>query len=170
VPSYKNSGSLAEAFEMISAQAPDVKWVAVGGVGEGAEKILRRSGLSDHLCVFHRLSDEELGRLYRASDVLVFPSWYEGFGWPPLEAMSCGLPVVASNAGSLREVLGEAALLVEPSDVKAIATNALRLLADTNLHKRQIAAGLVHARQFTWKRTAHGVLEVYKAVMGAKDI
>ena len=167
---YKNSSSLAKAFALISAQTPNAKWAAVGGVAEDARKILQRSGLSEHLHEFHGLTDGNLSRLYQASDLLVFPSWYEGFGWPPLEAMSCGLPVVASNAGSLREVLGEAALLVEPSDVKGIATSILRLLGDTNLRERQIAAGLVHARQFTWERTARGVLEVYKAVLDGKGV
>jgi len=167
---YKNSGSLAEAFVMISAQEPNTKWLAVGGVAEDARKILQRNGLSEHLREFHHLTDGDLGSLYRAADALVFPSWYEGFGWPPLEAMSCGLPVVASNAGSLREVLGEAALLVEPSDVRGIATSTLRLLRDTNLRERQIAAGVAHARQFTWERTARGVLEVYKAVLGGKGV
>jgi glycosyltransferase involved in cell wall biosynthesis len=165
---YKNSSSLAKAFALISAQTPNARWLAVGGVAEDARKILQRSGLSEHLHEFHGLTDGDLGSLYRAGDVLVFPSWYEGFGWPPLEAMSCGLPVVASNAGSLREVLADAALLVEPSDVKGIATSTLRLLRDTNLRERQIAAGLAHARQFTWERTARGMFEVYNAVLDGK--
>jgi len=167
---YKNSGSLAEAFVMISAQDPNAKWLAVGGIAEDAKRILQRSGLSDQLREIHHLNDGDLGGLYSTADALVFPSWYEGFGWPPLEAMSCGLPVVASNAGSLREVLGDAALLVEPSDVKALAMSTLSLLRDTNLRERQIAAGLAHARQFTWERTARGVLEVYKNVLDGEGV
>ena len=84
--------------------------------------------------------------------------------------MSCGLPVVASNAGSLREVLGRAGLLVEPSDVTGIATSTVRLSRDTNLRECQIAAGLAHARQFTWERAARGVLEMYKAVLDGKGV
>ena len=122
------------------------------------------------ICIFHGLTDGNLGRLYRASDVLVFPSWYEGFGWPPLEAMSCGLPVVASQRGFVARSAGRGRGTVEPSDVKGIATSTLRLLRDTNLRERQIAAGLMHARQFAWERTALGVLEVYKAVLDGKGV
>jgi len=163
---YKNSVGLAEAFKIVSAKTASLKWIAVGGIAEDAKRILQQSGLFQRLQEIHGVTDGELARLYRISDVLVFPSLYEGFGWPPLEAMACSVPVVASCAGSLREVLGEAALLTDPTDVRGIAASTLRLLLDESFRKRQIVAGLAHVRRFSWERAARETLEVYTTLLG----
>jgi glycosyltransferase involved in cell wall biosynthesis len=92
------------------------------------------------------------------------PSLHEGFGLPALEAMACGTPVIASNQGSLPEVVGEAGLLVEPNDVEQIAAAAERLLTDAELRADLRKKGLERARTFTWERTARETLAVYRQV------
>jgi glycosyltransferase involved in cell wall biosynthesis len=110
-------------------------------------------------------SQGDLARFYSAADVFVFPSLYEGFGMPPLEAMACGAPVAASNAASLPEVVGDAALLFDPLDVEAIAATILRVLGDEALAGDLRARGLARAAQFTWERAARDTAAVYERVM-----
>lgn len=109
-------------------------------------------------------SPEELAELYRRADLFLFPSLYEGFGLPVLEAMASGAPVVASRTSSLPEVAGDAALLVDPGDADAIAAAVGQVLADRALHGRLRAAGLARARQFTWQAAARQTLAVYRSV------
>jgi len=110
------------------------------------------------------VADEELPALLSAAEAFVFPSLYEGFGLPPLEAMACGTPVVASRAGSLPEVLGEAALLVPPDDPGALEDALARLLDDGALRATLRERGLARATEFTWERTARQTLEAYREV------
>ncbi len=104
------------------------------------------------------VAQEDLPALYRQAVMLVYPSLYEGFGLPVLEAMACGTPVIASNVTSLPEVTGDAALLVNPTDVEDIAAAMAQLLDDASLRKRLQQSGLERARQFTWTRTAQRLL------------
>jgi glycosyltransferase involved in cell wall biosynthesis len=106
----------------------------------------------------------ELPNLYNAVDCLLFPSLYEGFGWPPLEAMACATPVVASNAASLPEVIGEAGLLCAPGDDEGLARAMQAVLTDEGLRQSLVEKGLARARQFTWEETARKTLEVYERV------
>ncbi len=108
--------------------------------------------------------DEDLPALYRAADLFVFPSLYEGFGLPPLEAMACGTPVVTSNVSSLPEVVGDSALTVDPTDVYALANAMSRALQDTELCKQMAESGLARAADFTWLRAARQLREVYQQV------
>ena len=101
--------------------------------------------------------------LYREARLLLFPSLYEGFGFPVLEAMRSGLPVVASPAGGVREVAGEAALYAEPGDVEGLAAAARRVLDDSALRRRLVAAGKKRAAAFSWDRCARGVLDVIRS-------
>ncbi|HWX19711.1 MAG TPA: glycosyltransferase, partial [Candidatus Binatia bacterium] len=114
--------------------------------------------------------DCDLPDLYRAADAFVYPSLYEGFGLPPLEAMACGCPVISSARGSLGEVLGEAAALVEPDDIHTIAKQLFILATDGAVRNRLRAAGLAQAARFDWNRTAAETLRVYdRAVTGRKN-
>src|SRR5436190_1607107 len=112
------------------------------------------------------VSQEELVRLYRGAQVLLFPSRYEGFGLPPLEAMACGTPVVCSNVSSLPEVVGDAAILVNPENVFDIARGITDMLLDEELRARMIRRGREQAARFSWSWTARQVLEIYQEVIG----
>jgi glycosyltransferase involved in cell wall biosynthesis len=113
------------------------------------------------------LPEDDLAAVYNMADLFVFPSLYEGFGLPPLEAMACGLPVVASSAPALAEVLNGAALLVDPSDVNALAEASAKALGDRRLRSRLRRQGLERASQFSWQRTARGTVAAYEAVLSS---
>jgi glycosyltransferase involved in cell wall biosynthesis len=103
--------------------------------------------------------------LYNSVDCLLFPSFYEGFGWPPLEAMACGTPVVTSDAASLPEVVGEAGIMVSPTDLAAIADALNRVLTDEVLRDCLVRKGLERVRGFSWDLTAQAVGRVYERVL-----
>jgi glycosyltransferase involved in cell wall biosynthesis len=104
--------------------------------------------------------DSKLPSLYRGAEALIFPSLYEGFGLPPLEAMACGTPVVTSNVTAMPEVAGDAALLVDPTSVEQIAEAMKRIVSDTALRHQLRAKGLLRAAQFPWANTAAMVQEL----------
>jgi glycosyltransferase involved in cell wall biosynthesis len=106
-----------------------------------------------------------LPKLYNCVDCLLFPSLYEGFGWPPLEAMACGTPVITSNAGSLPEVVGEAGLMYPADDHKGIAEAMYAVLTNKPLRQSMVKNGLARVRQFTWEKTAQETLAVYEQVL-----
>ena len=110
------------------------------------------------------VSDEDLLDLYSEAAVFLFPSLYEGFGLPPLEAMATGLPVVSSNRGALPEVLGEAALFIDPEDVIQGARRVLSILSDSAMASNLSTAGFERAKLFSWNRTAATTLAAYKEV------
>jgi glycosyltransferase involved in cell wall biosynthesis len=112
------------------------------------------------------VADADLPALYAGADLFVYPSIYEGFGLPPLEAMACGVPVLASNTSSLPEVVGGAGLTVDPLDEGAIAEAMLDLLQDRPRREALAAAGLERAACFSWERTARQTIDVYNDVGG----
>ena len=131
----------------------------------GAERALaRRLGVLESIVELGAVPDQELVGLYNAVDVLLFPSLYEGFGWPPLEAMASGTPVVCSRAGSLDEVVGNAALTADPEDVDALTWHVRSVLTDEGLRGALVQRGLAHVAQFSWRRTAEQLIEVYRGV------
>jgi glycosyltransferase involved in cell wall biosynthesis len=112
------------------------------------------------------IRDEDLSTLYSGASLFVFPSYHEGFGFPVLEAMSCGTPVVTSNASSLPEIAGNAALLVDPNRVDDLSQAMLRGLSDGQLRQEMRQKGFARAELFSWENTARQTLEVYKKVYG----
>ena len=128
---------------------------------------MHRYNLHKYVRFLGFLPDELLAIVYRLASVFVFPSLYEGFGLPPLEAMASGTPVVTSNVSSLPEVTGDAALLVDPTDANAIADAMLRVLTDPALHADLRARGLARARQFSWERSVRQIRDIYLEVAGA---
>jgi glycosyltransferase involved in cell wall biosynthesis len=127
-------------------------------------EVVRCAGIEQDVLFTGHISDNELVRLYNAADVFVYPSLYEGFGLPVLEAMACGVPVVTSCITSIPEVAGEAALLCDPCDVDALAMAIGRILQDRNLNNDLRINGLRHAASFSWEKTAKLTWESYCAV------
>lgn len=107
-------------------------------------------------------SDDEVNTLYRQARLLLFPSLYEGFGWPPLEAMACGCPVVCSDAGSLSDVVADSALTADADDHERLAAHCLRVLVDPSLAAELRERGSLHASQYTLDRFANELSNIYK--------
>jgi glycosyltransferase involved in cell wall biosynthesis len=113
------------------------------------------------------VADEDMPALYSAAEMLAFPSLWEGFGLPVVEAMACGTPVVASNVACLPEIAGGAALLVDPLSVDAIADAMVRIAEDSSLRESLRARGLARAAHFSWRRAAEETLAIYRRVIGS---
>ena len=166
----KNYGRLVESLARLRADDNDLHLVIAGGTGWLSDPFyeqLRNSGLGDVVHLTGYVADEDLPALYSAATVFAFPSLYEGFGFPVLEAMACGVPVVTSNLSSLPEVAGDAALLVDPYDVAALSDALGRIVHDSALRQRLVQAGYRQAEHFSWQRAARDLLAVYKS-LGAR--
>jgi glycosyltransferase involved in cell wall biosynthesis len=159
----KNHLGLVRAFAKLRDRS--VNLVIAGGKGWLYDDVLaeiRAARLTDRVVFTGFVDDDDLPALYRSARVLAFPSFYEGFGLPPLEAMASGTPVVASNASSLPEVVGDAALSVDPHDELALAAALDRALSDGAWRRDAIGRGLARAAGFTWQRAAEQLLSVYQ--------
>ena len=126
---------------------------------------LKKASISGRLRVTGYLDDDELRALYSSCRVFIYPSVYEGFGLPPLEAMACGAPVIAGRMPSLQETLASAARLIEPLDADALAKSIIELLEDEKDAQKLSAAGLVRAEKFSWEQTARQTLSVYEILV-----
>jgi len=162
----KNLNRLIEAFEILKARhGSPHRLVLAGKRGWLSEGIYRRAASSpfrSDIVFSGFVPESDLPALYSAADILAYPSLYEGFGLPPLEAMACGTPVVVSNSSSLPEVVGEAALMVEPEDTEGLADAMSTLLFDQDIRRRMVEAGLQQASGFTWRAAAERMLAIYR--------
>ena len=164
---HKNLVRLIEAFSQLRRTHDDLKLLIIG---DEISKLpaLRRAvhshKLHKHVRFLGYLKDDTLTVLYRLASVFVFPSLYEGFGLPPLEAMASGTPVVTSNVSSLPEVTGDAAVLVDPYDVESIEDGMRRVIDDPVLAATLRRKGLQRAREFSWERTVEKTQRVYREV------
>ncbi len=143
----------------------DLRLVMIGpdkGLGDTVRERSASLGLADRVDLRGHVAKDELAALYRGARCLVFPSRYEGFGLPIVEAMASGTPVVTTAAGATTEVAGDAAVIVEPGDACALAGGIERALAD---RERLVAAGLERARRYSWAETARRTLDVYRELL-----
>ena len=163
----KNYVRLIQAFSRLKLR--DVRLVIAGGKGWLFEEIfaeVERLGLQERVAFPGFVADEDLPALYSAASVLAYPSLYEGFGLPMLEAMACGTPVVASTAACLPEVAGDAAWLVPPTEVEALAAALEEALTDEAARADMIRRGRARAAQFNWASSAQQLLELYRKLVG----
>jgi glycosyltransferase involved in cell wall biosynthesis len=159
---HKNHERLVEAFARVSE--PDLELVLIGqtyGRLEPLARIARRGGAGDRLRHLGYVDGDAVPALYRGARAVVFPSLYEGFGGPPLEAMACGCPVAASTRASLAEVCGDACVVLEPESVESIAAAIERVVGDESLRSRLRKAGVERARRFSWEAAARRHAEIY---------
>lgn len=168
----KNLGRLFEAFTKLKTEFPELKLVKVGP--SGRHKRFRRDtirkldslGIAQDVIFVDYTSELVLAYYYSSAALLAYPSLYEGFGFPPLEAMACGCPVVTSNTSSLPEVVGEAGIMVNPYDTDSLAQAMRQVLTDDKLRDEIVRKGLEQAKKFSWERAAMETMEVYEKVGG----
>lgn len=163
----KNISGLIDAYKLLCDKQPDSpKLVIAGGKGWLYDSIFERVkeyGLEDRVIFTGYVSDAEAPLLMSGAKVFCFPSFYEGFGMPPLEAMACGTPAIVSDRSSLPEVVGDAALIVDPDDAQQMAETLQRVLNDDVLRNNLIDEGIAQAGKFTWKKSAEAFInEVIK--------
>jgi glycosyltransferase involved in cell wall biosynthesis len=162
----KNYARLAEALHRLDR--PDLKLVIAGGKGwlnDDLYRTVQTLGMEEQVQFLGFADDADLPALYNGAEVFAYPALYEGFGLPPLEAMACGTPVVTANVSSLPEVVGEAGLAVDPTDVDAITSALERALDDDNLRAGLRERGLARARLFTWEQAAVQLLDHYHQLL-----
>jgi len=160
----KNPEGLLRAFGLLVAQQKiDHKLVLIGDrtwLGEEVDPLIDRLQLRSRV-IFAPCPHEDVPWFYNGADALIFPSLYEGFGMPPIECMACGTPVVASNLTAIPEVVGDAALLVDPCRVDDLAGGIYRVLTDDSMRADLIRKGFERARKFTWDSAAASTLDAY---------
>ena len=167
---HKNVDRLIEAYAILRRRGFDeVKLLIIGdeiSKYPNLRRLVHRFQLHQHVRFLGFVPDATLAALYRMAAAFVFPSLYEGFGLPPLEAMAAGAPVITSNVSSLPEVVGDAALLIDPMDAGAIADAMARVLSDPVLSAELTRRGHLRVSAFSWERSAARVREVYAEVAG----
>ena len=167
----KNIQALIRAYSLIKRNT-DCKVVIVGQKmfdgGYLLRELIEDLHLEKDIIFTGYAADEDMPAFYNAARIFVFPSLYEGFGLPPLEAMACGTPVITSNRASLPEAVGDAGLIVDPDDTERLAEAMIELITDEALRQEMIMRGLERVRRFSLENTASKTLEVYREVLGIK--
>ena len=164
----KNVVTLVKAFKkLLERECKDYILVIAGEKGWLYKKIfeeIESSGMEKSIRILGVVRDEDLPLLYNCADLFVYPSLYEGFGLPPLEAMACGVPIITSNTSSLPEVVGNAGIMVDPNDIESLSDEMYRVLKDEELKHRMSRDGLKRSKMFTWEKMVNEVLETYEVV------
>lgn len=159
----KNLARLIEAYQGLSAQIKSQYqlWI-VGASGWNISGIYELTKKDPNIKFLGHIPDKKLAKLYNEAEIFVYPSLYEGFGLPPLEAMACGTPVLTSNISSLPEVVDKAAVLINPESVDSIRDGLRRLIGDKKLQEKLRKSGLLQAKKFSWKKCAQQTLKIYQ--------
>jgi glycosyltransferase involved in cell wall biosynthesis len=162
----KNVANLIQAYAQLPPDRPPL--MLIGGKGWLYDEIYERIealNLSDEIHFVGYVPLDDLPWWYNAAELFVYPSLYEGFGLPPLEAMACGTPVITSSSSSLPEVVGQAGVLVDPNDSQMLAEAMQHVLVDTDARTRMKAAGVERAKGFSWEQTARHTLGSYRQAL-----
>jgi len=162
----QNLNILLKSLVKLKKKLPNIKLLKIGdpqsyGARQQLLNTIRKMGLQKEVIFLGYVPEEELPKWYNASDLLVYPCLYAGFGLPPLEAMACGTPVITSNTSSLPEVVDNAGIMVDPTDDEALALNMYKILTNNDLTKELVKKGLKRSKIFTWDNAAKKTLEVY---------
>jgi glycosyltransferase involved in cell wall biosynthesis len=161
----KNVERVLQAIALLRQRGLMVRFLQVGGVFTSAQRhLLETLGIGEAVTQIPHVPNAELPAFYRAADVFVFPSFYEGFGIPLIEAMACGTPVVCSDWELFHEVCGDAALFADPNSHEALAEAIAQVLEDPALAQDLSRRGVERARHFTWERTASETMEIYRNI------
>lgn len=176
----KNLQTLLKAFYLLKKDPKfkELKLVKVGRAGGGEAdfrgetlKTIQALNLEKEVIFIEWVpSQKDLASFYTQAELFVFPSIYEGFGWPPLEAMACGCPVISSNATCMPEILGDAAIYINPYDVKGLHQKMVEVLTDEGLRSKLSVKGLKRAKIFSWERAAKETLKVYREIEGLSKL
>lgn len=164
----KNIETLITAYNLLKKECggePFPKLVLAGKKGwmyESIFALVKKNGLENDVIFTGYVDEEDVPALLCGAHIFVFPSLYEGFGIPPLEAMACGTPVITSNTSSLPEVVGEAGILVPPMDAEGLKRSMQQLLTDEAMRQHYINAGFKQAQKFTWERSAEKLVDIYR--------
>jgi glycosyltransferase involved in cell wall biosynthesis len=162
---YKNFDTLLIAFSKAASINSDIRLCVVGSPFNSEEEaLIAELKLADRIHHYRYASDPHLAKLYRCSIAFVYPSLYEGFGIPPLEAMACGTAVIAANSSSIPEVIGDAGILFDPKSAKDLADIMLSLLDSSIERDRLITLGQARHQQFSWDKTAAETVGVYRRI------
>lgn len=165
----KNIPNLLQGYAILKSRQKTVPKLVLAGqkgwLSEESFAAIEGLGLQQDVIWLGGVPFNELPALYNRAKILVYPSLYEGFGFPPLEAMACGTPTITSDRGALKEIAGEAALYVNPDEPESIADALQKLLSDESLYQTLREKGLAHIRQFSWEQTARQTLAVYEKVL-----
>lgn len=162
----KNIEGILHTLKIVRNKGYDVALAHVGQMLNSQQvQVVHDLGLSGKVHDLGHVSTDDLVFLYNLSDMLIFPSFYEGFGWPIVEAFACGTPVITSNTSSMPEIAGDASLIVDPSNPKDISNAIMRILTDKDLRENLTSKGLKRAKYFRWETHAEQVLNVYEEVL-----
>jgi alpha-1,3-rhamnosyl/mannosyltransferase len=162
----KNFITVLKAFHQLAKTRQDILLLKVGRISKAEQDYITGYGLSNRVLIRDHVIGSELPLYYAVSDILAFPSLYEGFGLPVLEAMASGCPVVCSNTTSLPEVAGDAGIMIDPADQVSLKDRMMELLENSQLSEELTQKGQARAKMFTWGNTAENTLAVYKKVFG----
>lgn len=168
----KNLKTLVHAFDLLRTNYKSEAHLVITGkpgwLCEDVYQLVEELNLQNQVQFLGRVPTADLPLLYNAAHMLVLPSFYEGFGLPPLEAMACGIPVIVSNTSAMPEIVGDAALRIEPEDAEGFAVAMNRLLTEVDLRADMIAKGRKRVKCFSWDRAAQETIEVYQKLVKAR--
>lgn len=158
----KNTKTLVEALSLVKEKIPDVIFIKVGDMREATRRLILRKKLNDSVLHYKKVTD--VASFYNAADLFVFPSYYEGFGYPAAEAMASGCPVIAADSSSITEVVGGGGVLFPPFNVDDLYEAISEVLLDSNKQTMMIEKGLEQVKKFDWKKCAETTLKTYETL------
>lgn len=164
IDNRKNIIGILKIGDLLRRAKGDIKIVLIGKPGFGAKYLLKEIGKRDNVFYFKSMPSEDLSYIYNLAKLFLFPSLYEGFGLPPLEAMQSGLPVLASNVSSLPEVVGSGGIIHAPEDYEGFVRDIMRLLDDEDFYQRMKNEAISWVKGFSWRKTTEKLVDIFDEI------